>query len=579
MKLIDWIKGQKPAIKYTIIIAPIVIIIILVIIVAVVATYPNGTSVGAYLKVPDSSNLQYRLGNDAGLYSNGWDDSKSAILGSMAGYDGWRKKLPEKHFETWGYNIEVGDCKTNQKVGILDVVGFLAQPTPEHSSKITSDTEFCKPLNLYEDIWDGDEVNKNNYWAYYVYRTVSTYKNYIKIWETWNEPDFTRNYNAVNNWDKNPPNPDDLTSWHGTIFEYIRLLRITYEIAKKVDPDCFVATGGLGYTNFLDAIMRYTDNPEDGSITRKYPAYGGAYFDCDAYHQYPKYGTTDLETGKNYNDYGSDSLAKKVVILKKSHHYIIKKYGFGSKYPDKIFVNTETGVTSTKKDGVGGNLERRNWIIKLALYAIEYDVKQIHLLNLVDNDSYGDFTDVGAFISYEEAFKKLKDSSKGRLLLKKINLGKYVFDEEKTNKLRESLNNNITGIVLKRKFPKVENETHYAKFIYSFWRYCEKEETSGEIELKLNLPFDPLFSDWLQNEKNISGRETIKVSSTPVFLLGSFNDVEEEPSGISVAAIIFIVIGAIILFVILGFIGLYCFRRFIQKKDIPMDKNIIKSLL
>lgn len=80
-------------------------------------------------------------------------------------------------------------------------------------------------------------------------------------------------------------------------------------------------------------------------------------------------------------------------------------------------------------------------------------------------------------------------------------------------------------------------------------------------------------------KKNISGRETIKVSSTPVFLLGSFNDVEEEPSGISVAAIIFIVIGAIILFVILGFVGLYCFRRFIQKKDIPMDKNIIKSLL
>ena len=49
MKLIDWIKGQKPAIRYAIIIAPIVIIIILIIIIVVVATYPNGTSVGAYL--------------------------------------------------------------------------------------------------------------------------------------------------------------------------------------------------------------------------------------------------------------------------------------------------------------------------------------------------------------------------------------------------------------------------------------------------------------------------------------------------------------------------------------------------
>ena len=577
MKLIEWIKSQRPAIKYTIIAAPIVIFIILIIIIVVVATYPSGTGEGAYLKVPDSSNLQYRLGNDAGLYNNGWDDSKSAILGSMAGYDGWRKKLPESHLDRWGYGIEVGDCKTNQRVGILDVVGFLTTPTDGHSSKI-ADTEHCNPLNLYEDIWDGDEVNKNNYWAYFVYQTVSTYKDYIKIWETWNEPDFTNHHSVIGDWEKNPPNPYDLTSWHGTIFEYIRLLRITYEVAKKVDPDCFVATGGLGYTSFLDAILRYTDNPEDGTVTRKYPAYGGAYFDCDAYHQYPKYGTTDLETGESYNDYGSDSLAKKVVILKKSHHFVIKKYGFGSKYPDKIFVNTETGVTSTKKDGVGGNLERRNWILKLALYAIEYDVKQVHLLNLVDSDGgYGDFNDVGTFTSYDNAFTKLKDSSKGRLLLKKINIGKYVFDEKKTNDLRASLQNNITGIVLKRKFPKVENETHYAGFIYSFWRYCEKEEISGEIDLKLNLPFDPLFSDWLQNEKSLSREATIKVSSTPVFLLGSFDDNEkEENSSVTLAlAIVFSIIGIIIL----AFVGLYCFRRFVQKREIPMNKNFLKSLL
>jgi hypothetical protein len=208
-------------------------------------------------------------------------------------------------------------------------------------------------------------------------------------------------------------------------------LRITYEVAKKADPNCWIATGGLGYTSFLDGIMRYTDNPKDGSVTNDYPAYGGAYFDCDAYHQYPKYGTTDLETGESYNGAGSDSLAKKVVILKKSHHYIIKKYGFGSKYPDKIFVNTETGVTSKKVDNVGGDLERRNWILKLALYAIEYDVKQIHILNLVDDNGFGDYTSVGAFSSFDEAYKKLKDSSKGRLLLKKINLGKYIFEKKK----------------------------------------------------------------------------------------------------------------------------------------------------
>jgi hypothetical protein len=537
---------------------------------------PDGKGIGAYLKVPDPSGLQYRLGNGAGFWGNGWDDSKVSILSSMCGYDGARKKMPESHFITWGYGIEVGDCQTNTKYGILDVVGFLCTPSDAHSSKL-ADNEHCKPLNLYEPIWLSDgKVNPNNYWAYYVNQTVTTYKNYIKIWETWNEPDYTRNYNAVSDWEKNPPKPDDLTSWHGTIFEYIRLLRITYEVAKKADPNCWIATGGLGYTSFLDGIMRYTDNPTDGSVTNDYPAYGGAYFDCDAYHQYPKYGTTDLETGESYNGAGSDSLAKKVVILKKSHHYIIKKYGFGSKYPDKIFVNTETGVTSKKVDNVGGDLERRNWILKLALYAIEYDVKQIHILNLVDDNGFGDYTSVGAFSSFDEAYKKLKDSSKGRLLLKKINLGKYIFEKEKTEKLRGKLPSGVTGIVLKRKFPKVENETHYGDYIYSIWRYCEKEETSGEVEIDLgdlDLVIDPLLLDWLQNEKKISRSADVKVSSTPIFLVGL------ESSGTSGFVIFLEVVGIILLILVLAVVGLYCYKRFVKKKDIPIDKNFMKELI
>ena len=221
-------------------------------------------------------------------------------LSSLAGYDGQRKKLPQQHLVNWGYGIEIDDCKTNTKLGILDVVGYLATPLLNQSSNKTDNPELCYPLNLYEPIWLGDgTVNPNNYWAYYVYKTVSAYKNYIKIWETWNEPDYTRNTNNVGNWMTSPPNPEDLSHWYGTIFEYIRLLRVTYEVAKSVDPDCFVATGGIGYSEFLDGILRYTDNPTDGTITNDYPAYGGAYFDCDAYHQYPKYGVTDLETIKD----------------------------------------------------------------------------------------------------------------------------------------------------------------------------------------------------------------------------------------------------------------------------------------
>ena len=292
---------------------------------------------GAYVNVPDSSNLQYRFGNGLGYIGNGWDDARMSNLSSKAGYDGQRKKLPEQHLDYWGYGIEVGDAQTNTKLGILDVVGYLATPLLNHSSNATNNPELCYPANLYEPIFLNDgTVNPNNHWANYVYKTVSTYKDYIKIWETWNEPDYTRNYDQISKWMTEPPEKSILTHWYGTIFEYIRLIRITYVVAKKVDPNCFVTAGGLGYPEFLDAILRYTDNRDGGKVTNDYPYKGGAYFDCDAYHQYPQFGVTDLETGDKYNDNGSDMLAKKVVMLKKNHEYILKQHGFdGVTYPKK----------------------------------------------------------------------------------------------------------------------------------------------------------------------------------------------------------------------------------------------------
>ena len=86
---------------------------------------------GAFDKVPDSSNLQFRFGNGLGYVGGFWDDAKMSNLSRKAGYDTQRKKLPEQHFETWGYNIELDDAKTNTALGILDVVGYLATPTKQ----------------------------------------------------------------------------------------------------------------------------------------------------------------------------------------------------------------------------------------------------------------------------------------------------------------------------------------------------------------------------------------------------------------------------------------------------------------
>ncbi len=99
-----------------------------------IQTAETGTNRGAYLITPDSNNLEYRQGYGFGYLGNGWDDAKTAYLSTQAGYDGQRKKLPENHFAIWGYGIELDDVQTNTKLGILDIVGYLATPTPDNSS-------------------------------------------------------------------------------------------------------------------------------------------------------------------------------------------------------------------------------------------------------------------------------------------------------------------------------------------------------------------------------------------------------------------------------------------------------------
>ena len=63
-----------------------------------------------------------------------------------------------------------------------------------HSSNKSNNAELCFPAHSYEPIWLEDgKVNPNNYWAFFVNETVTMYKQYIKIWEPWNEPDTVKN--------------------------------------------------------------------------------------------------------------------------------------------------------------------------------------------------------------------------------------------------------------------------------------------------------------------------------------------------------------------------------------------------
>lgn len=477
----------------------------------------NDDTIGAYKSVPDPSNLRYRTGNCLGYIGGIWDDANNSYLAAMAGLDGQRKKLPENHFKSWGYGIEVGDCQKNNELGIYDLIAYLATPSSEHSSN-PNNAENTPPLNLYEKIWNDDgTVNTNNYWANYIYEVVKYYKPYVLIYEVWNEPDYTRSYDQIDSWYQNPPNPSILSHWNGDIFSYIRLLRITYEVVKKYHPEGYVATGGLGYDSFLDAILRYTDNPDGGKITSEYPALGGAYFDCQSFHKYPRYGTTDVQTGITYNKYTSDSYSMNMMAMKKNHEYRIKQYGFdGKKYPEKIYICSESGVDSTGT--YGSDLIRRNFNLKTPLLALEYNITQIHYFVTADGNSEGngDYLPGIKSKTKENAIELMKPSTKARLVLKRFHLSKMKVDTEKTKKWREQLGSGFTGVVLVPKFER-EKEEEWHDLVYSAWVENFEEETEEKFEKELTFDFYAEQIDYEQKTTLIGKKAKVQLSSTPLF--------------------------------------------------------------
>jgi len=466
---------------------------------------------GAYVKTPNADELPFRWGNNPGYYGGYWDDAKVTTISARAGFDSQRKKLPEAHLERWGYGIESGDAQHCFNVGVYDLVGYLATPSDKHSSKRTSNAEMCPPKNMYKPIFlkNGD-VNPDNYCAAYINKTVHIYKKWVRIWEVWNEPDYT-DWRNVGKWTTTPPTRDQLPHWNGDIFEYNRLMRITYEVVKKIDPTAWVAVGGLGYPEFLDAMLRYSDNPKDGSLTGDYPSLGGAWFDCLSYHKYPMWGTTDEETGIAYNKKGSDNLAMNFVALKKNMHNVLKKYGFckGCKYPEKLYINSETAVaSSTTDEKVGSPGARRGYIMKMALYGMEYNIKQTHWFVIADGsgsdvwNTMGDFKPIGDK-TVETA--EMKESSKGRVTLHNLGISHMLFHHSLTKKFRQTLNEtnpNLQGAVLynlnRTSWPFFPNENFTMPHdrLYAVWIYADDKETDTKTKVTLNFEFPMNMVSW-----------------------------------------------------------------------------------
>ncbi|MCC6692147.1 MAG: T9SS type A sorting domain-containing protein [Chitinophagaceae bacterium] len=347
----------------------------------------------------------FRYGVNLGWYDGSWDDftTSNIAAGNPAlnipgiGATTLRPKVFEQFTETWGIGILNGRFQHFQSLGLAEHTLFVDLPVASShadNTKYQGCTESSRLYaNMYEPIWDdganGTPVNDNNHYALYIYQLAQTYKNYVRFWEIINEPDQDwgmvgwKDQSYADSWWTNAPTACQLKNIYVPIYQYIRLMRISYEVIKSVDPSAYVTPGGIGYASFLDCLLRYTDNPADGSISALYPNYGGAYFDVLSFHSYPH-----LNMGSTNRN--SDRANQIFVNTISDFETVLSNRGFnGITYPKKYLICTENNAPRKSIGGQwGGVAEQRNYIIKSFMSSYKKGLLQTQLYCLGDLEPY-----------------------------------------------------------------------------------------------------------------------------------------------------------------------------------------------
>ncbi|MEM1327721.1 MAG: T9SS type A sorting domain-containing protein [Bacteroidota bacterium] len=383
----------------------------------------------------------FRFGMNQGYFPP-WNDRQLAEIAAGVpekgipgvGVKALRPALPEWLMEIYGYDFRKSTYEYYETLGMTDHTVIVEQPADWHRDLFNycgdgNDNNLSRMFaNLYSPIWDNGEngtpVNDTNYLALYLYKTASIYKDHIKFYEIWNEPDFFLygniwNYADPNNtwWVRNP-NPCEY-QLRAPIFHYIRTLRVSYEVIKFVDPDAYVSIGALGMPHFLDAVLRNTDNPYGGGETEEFPLKGGAYFDVMGYHEYPHIDGSlwdyDYRTQQPPNNFlrNSDNAVESGIYRKKDEFQaVLDKHGYdGSTYPEKLWIITESNMPRQQfTDTIryyGSDELQRNYIIKAAIGAMKQDVLQFHPFTLGDQATEEEATYEFQLMGM---YKKLRDT-------------------------------------------------------------------------------------------------------------------------------------------------------------------------
>ncbi|MGZ3991420.1 MAG: PKD domain-containing protein [Flavisolibacter sp.] len=373
-------------------------------------TLPNANHFSAYLPYEE----HYRYGMNPGYYGGNWSTQNivalsigdpAAGVGGM-GAKSFRVPLYDDFLTTYGITNLLGDYQYMTGLGAGEITAFIGHPHPSHQLDTTfpGSPEKSKVFaGMYEPIWldaAHTQVNPANTFAKYLFDVVKTYGQYVKFWEVVNEPDFTYSpagwYGDAKpvipgSWFDHNPTPAELENFRAPIFYYIRMLRVSWEVIKTLSPQSYVCTGGIGYKSFLDALLRNTDNPVDGSVSADFPEKAGAYFDILSFHNYPMFQLKywDAASGTTKYNRHSDAAVNAFLDVRSNMDSILKLYGYdGNTYPRKQYICTETGVSRIMGgQDWGSNEGQKNYMIKAQVAAQKSGIKQTYWFQLGDGPS------------------------------------------------------------------------------------------------------------------------------------------------------------------------------------------------
>ncbi len=496
----------------------------------------------------------FRPGSNLGYYGLQWEDEMLADLASGnprenipgAGVKALRPSLPENFLETYGYDFRLETFEHYQNIGNLDNTLIVGFPSTAHRDQVNHCQSKQSELfaSMYEDIWDNGEngtpVNDDNYFALYLYNTAVLYKDYVKFWEIWNEPgfDFTNIKGFLppgepGNWWDNDPDPCDY-KLRAPVQYMVRMLRISYEVIKSVDEDAFITFSGIGFPSFLDAVLRNTDNPEEGAVSANYPMTGGAYFDVVGFHSYPNFDGSLRSYDSNISgfiyDRNSDAAANGILKSQADFQSVLDQYGYdGNTYPEKHWIITECNIPRKDFAGaLGGEDVQINYVIKTLVKSKVADLLQLHMYKIAEEESIADATNEFQSMGLYEAIKDIQPSEQiinGEGIAFKTasdQLFLTTYDEAKTTAM--NLPANIDGAAF------VDPNGSYTYVLWAKTTSDLSEMAAANYSFPTSFNIDELIiKEWdfaVDDNTSVTDGENIALTGRPIFLSESL----EAPS-------------------------------------------------